>query len=242
MANSHEYASALFELHELDLALSDIAKKTADEKAREPIFTNNTKGKLVQREKLAVTLKTAQVAAKNLELELEDLNAKKKKKENQVLMLTNTRELEAVNGEIARLAGIIPEKEMELLEVYERVEKAQAVLHAADEELKKRAAHLPKLKVDAAAKLKDLEAQLKSTTEKRAAHEPTVDEASLAKYKKARQKHDVPLLFSILENACGGCGLPRADYEWNKLRSNPGNVYECSDCLRLNVFTGEVPP
>lgn len=241
MTTQHDYQSALFQLHQLDLTLSDIKKKTGEEKARVENFANSIKSRTREREKQDHTLKTAQVEAKTKELELEDLTSKKAKKEKQVLMVVNPRELEAINAEIARLSELIPTKESELMEVYERVEKAQAALAATDEDLKKRAAHVPKLKVDVEAKLKALEELLKQTVASRAAVEPTVDTAVLAKYVKAREKHDVPMLFGIEENACGGCGLPRADYEWNKLRSNPGNVYECSDCQRLNVYTGELP-
>lgn len=240
MATSNDYQAALFRLQELDLTLADIAKKTAEEKAREPNFAKNTAAKTKERERQHTVLTAAQVAVKNLELELEDLNSKKSKKEKQVLMVTDPRQLEAVNTEIAKLNEQIPVKEGELLEAYDKVEKAQAVLHATDEELKKRAATAPRLKVDVANKLKELEAQLKATTEARAAHEPTVDAVSLAKYNQARKaKPEAAVLFAILENACGGCGLPRPDPEWNKLRSNPGKIYECSDCERLNTFTGE---
>ena len=241
MANSPDLQTPLIQLHELDLTLADLAKKTAEEKARELNFANSIKARTREREKQDAVLKAAQVAAKNLELELEDLSSKKAKKEKQLLMVTEPRQLEAINSEIATLNEAIPLKEGELMDVYERVEKAQAVVNATDEDLKKRQAHVPKLKVDVANKLKELETQLKATTAARASHESTVDAAVLAKYKKAREKHEVPLLFEITENACGGCGLPRADYEWNKLRSNPGNVYECSDCARLNVYVGEAP-
>lgn len=241
MATQQHHQPALFQLHELDLSLSDIKKKTAEEKARVENFANSIKSRSREREKQDHTLKAAQVVAKTMELELEDLTAKKAKKEKQVLMVVNPRELDAINSEIARLSELIPAKEGELLEVYDRVEKAQAALHVTDEDLRKRAAHVPKLKADVEARLKALSEQLRQTVETRAQVEPAVDAAVLAKYAKAREQHDLPLLFEITENACGGCGLPRADYEWNKLRSNPGNVYECSDCQRLNVYTGDIP-
>lgn len=239
MATSHDYQTALFQLQELDLTLADIAKKTAEEKAREPNFAKATALRTKERERQHTALTSAQVAVKNLELELEDLNSKKGKKEKQVLMVTDPRQLEAVNTEIAKLNEQIPVKEGELLDAYDKVEKAQAALNATDEDLKKRASVAPRLKADVAAKLKELEAQHKATTEQRAAHEPTVEAAALAKYNQARKAHpEAAVLFSITENACGGCGLPRTDPEWNKLRSNAGKIYECSDCQRLNVFTG----
>lgn len=241
MTSQHEYQPALFELHQLDLTLAEIKKKTGEEKVRVENFANSIKTRTRERGKQDQTLKTAQVDAKTKELELEDLTTRKAKKEKQVLMVVNPRELDAINAEIARLSELIPAKEAELLDVYDRVEKAQAALHITDEDLKKRAAHVPKLKADVEAKLAQLAEQLRQAVASRAQVEPAVEATALAKYTKAREQLDVPLLFEITENACGGCGMPRPGFEWNKLRSNPGNVYACSDCQRLNVYTGEAP-
>ena len=105
----------------------------------------------------------------------------------------------------------------------------------------KRQAMAPKLKTDVDAKLKQLETDLAERTKERAVLEPAVDESIRSKYTAARKANEGPILFEIRENACGGCGLPRAGFEWNKLHQNPGNVYECSDCGRLNIYVGEPP-
>ena len=239
MTTQNQFQSSLFHLQSLDQTLADTKKKVAEENQRVGNFEASIRSRTKEREKQDHVLKTAQVEAKNLELELEDLNTKKAKKEKQVLAIVNARELEAINAEIARLAEAIPLKEGELLESYEKVEKAQAALKVTDEDLHKRTAHVPKLKVDVQKKLAELAALEKATIAERATVAPQVEAGALAKYDAAREKQGVPVLFDIRENACGGCGLPRPSFEWNRLRQNPGNVYECGDCSRLNVYTGE---
>jgi predicted nucleic acid-binding Zn-ribbon protein len=241
MTTEHQYLPSLFMLHDVDLALADIKQRTEDEKKRVENFAAAFRSRQKEREKLAEQLKTAGAAAKSRELELDELNQKKAAKEKQVLRVVNARELEAINHEIEKLGNQIPAKETEVLEAMEIVEKLQKLVDATDEDLKKRQAQAPKLKVDVDQKLKQLEADLSQRTKEREALEPAIDESARSKYATARKANQGPILFEIRENACGGCGLPRAGYEWNKLHQNPGHVYECSDCGRLNIYVGEPP-
>lgn len=242
MTTEHPHQPSLFMLHDVDLAIAEIKRSLADEKKRVDNFAAAFRSRQKERDKLAEQLKAAQAAAKSRELELDELGQKKAAKEKQVLRVVNARELEAINHEIAKLTGQIPEKETEVLEAMEVVDKLQKQVTDTDEDLKKRQAMAPKLKVDVEQKTRQLEADLAQRMQERGALEPAIEEPARSKYAAARKRHaEDEILFEIRENTCGGCGLPRAGFEWNKLHQNPGNVYECSDCGRLNVYIGEPP-
>lgn len=242
MTTEHHYQASLFMLHDVDLAIWETRRNIEAEKKRVENFAAAFRTRQKERDKLAEQLQAAQAAARSRELELDQLSQKKATKEKQVLRVVNARELDAINHEIEKLAAQIPEKETEVLEAMEVVDKLQKQVNENDEELKKRRAMAPRLKVDVEQKTKQLEADLAQRTQERGVLEPALDEAVRSKYAGARTRHpEGEILFEIRENTCGGCGLPRAGFEWNRLHQNPGNVYECSDCGRLNVYIGEPP-
>jgi predicted nucleic acid-binding Zn-ribbon protein len=230
----------LSELHSLDLHLSDLRSKITEAKRRVENFQQSILRRDQTRQKIASELKASQVESKGLELQIESANEKKKSLEGKLQKVIKPHEIEALQHEIQNLVNDVGTKELTLLEKYELQEKTQASMSAEEAEIKKRTAELPKLKAQVAAQIKDLETQLETNQKARDMIVTTVEPAMASRYANVRKRYPEGIvLFEILENNCGGCGFPAAGFEWNKLRQNPGNAYECSNCGRLLVYVGE---
>ncbi|MBI4863461.1 MAG: hypothetical protein HY815_24830 [Candidatus Riflebacteria bacterium] len=229
----------LFELHSLDLTLLDLDRQTAAQKKRLVTHRENTLLRQKRRDQLKDQHKTLQVEVKQLELSIEQAKQRKSALGHKVERVINVRELEALTKEITGLGVEIEAREETLLGLYERSEKLDQELASLEADLQRRGGELSRLEVDVAAQVKLLAETAATARQARTLVEAQVEPALLARYSRARTKYEGAVLFAIRDNSCEGCGLSAPGYEWNRIRQNPGNVYDCSNCGRLLVYVGE---
>lgn len=231
--------ASLFALQDVDLAIDDLREKMLQSRQQLDNFKANTKRRQDEIKIVDDRLKSRQVEAKRVEGLIESCSQKKKQIEQKIQRVSSPRELEALQHEIENLIKQVGEHEEKLLLVYDEVETLQKDSATRATDLKNRSDELPKREARHVETLKTLEAQIAEQSEERTVLTGDLDRTVLGRYEGARKKHGGKVLFAIEENSCGGCGMPQIGFEWGRLRQNPGIAYECSECGRVLVYTGE---
>jgi uncharacterized protein len=172
-----------------------------------------------------------------LEHEIESMNAKLGAEEKRMYdgSIANTKELEALQHEIAALKERRSRAEDELLEQMVRREDLDARGAAADKEVQDARARVDALGGDSVRELEGIETDLTARRDERAAIVPDVDEELLELYDDLRrQKHGVGAA-AIVDGVCQACHEKLSAVELDRLKRTD-DVKRCEYCRRIVVF------
>lgn len=149
--------------------------------------------------------------------------------------IANTKELEALQHEIANIGERKARTEDELLERMERREELEARAVEADTEVAGARARVEEVGGDAVCELDEIAATL---TEKRAARDalaPEIDEELLELYgDQRRQKRGIGAA-ALVDGVCQACHEKLSALELDRLKHTEG-VKRCEYCRRIVVF------
>ncbi len=149
--------------------------------------------------------------------------------------IANTRELEALQHEIANIGERKVRTEDELLERMERREELEARAVEADTEVAATRARVEEVGGDAVRELDEIAATL---TEKRAARDalaPEIDEELLELYDdQRRQKRGIGAA-ALVDGVCQACHEKLSALELDRLKHTEG-IKRCEYCRRIVVF------
>ena len=172
-----------------------------------------------------------------LEHEIESMNGKLAAEEKRMYdgSIANTKELEALQHEIASLKDRRSRAEDDLLEQMVRREELDARAKDGDEEVRGARARVDALGGDSVRELEGIEAELTARRDERAAIVPDVDEELLELYDDLRrQKHGVGAA-AIVDGVCQACHEKLSAVELDRLKRTDG-VKRCEYCRRIVVI------
>jgi predicted nucleic acid-binding Zn-ribbon protein len=153
--------------------------------------------------------------------------------------VSNPKDLERMQHELATLDRRIGVLEDEELELMEQLEEAQGTLAGLEERLAGFDERLTALAKARDEKLADLDARLAEVTAERPGAVEGMPADLLALYDKLREAKGIGAA-ELRARRCGGCQLELDTAELNRIKTLPSNeVVRCQECSRILVRTAE---
>ena len=228
----------IIELQNIDSQLQDIAELLGDL----PIKVDRLKK---EESSLITSLENGKFRLKELDLELNkfdgqlnDLNIKIEKQKDQLFLVTNNKQYDALQLEIDHLKTEIDEIEMRSLDYTEEKEKLEDQIKTESEnlgalssDLKERREKLENLMNQSSDKKTKLESDRKN-------HINDIDESILNQYTRIQNARGGLSVVSITGSACGGCGAFIPPQIVAEVRSN-NLARTCDSCSRFLYWDSE---
>ena len=186
---------------------------------------------------LRLALDDVDRTSRRLEQEIESFSAKSAAEEKRMYdgSIVNTKELEALQHEIASLRERRSRAEDQLLELMERREDLDARATAASAQVQTAREHADRVGGDASRELDDIASTLARLTAERAELVPSLDEELLDLYEDLRrQKHGVGAA-ALVDGVCQACHEKLSAVELDKLKRSDG-IRRCEYCRRILIF------
>ncbi|HYF10711.1 MAG TPA: YscO family type III secretion system apparatus protein [Actinomycetota bacterium] len=186
---------------------------------------------------LRLALDDVDRTSRRLEQEIESFSAKSVAEEKRMYdgSIVNTKELEALQHEIASLRERRSRAEDQLLELMERREDLDARATAASAQVQTAREHADRVGGDASRELDDIASTLAGLTAERAELVPSFDEELLDLYEDLRrQKHGVGAA-ALVDGVCQACHEKLSAVELDKLKRSDG-IRRCEYCRRILIF------
>ena len=194
----------------------------------------------LERERVVKTAERDKLAAAEHLLEADDAALTKKVADIELKLSKSIvpKEAETFQMEIRLVKAQrskLEDRELELLEAIEPVEKRLATIDTLVADLTERAAN-QKLAFNAAAAV--IDSDLADASTRRAAAAATVTDAMMARYEKLRPKFGGVAIARIEHSTCSGCHMKMPAKELEFMRAAPpGSELNCEQCGRIVVLT-----
>jgi uncharacterized protein len=228
-----ETLKTLLAIQEIDQAIhSTDTQRLAHEAALQQIQNDTAKRSTILA-RLAQNATAMAHKRAGLELELKTREGQREKFGKQAMMVRTSKELDAVNHELAIVEGDISRLEEELLALMDEEEKAGADLKAKKESADKLATRTTEEAKRLEALRADASKLLAGLREDRIAALNRLDDELRAKYERLLQKPGLPVLATLKDDACGGCGAILPAHTGIQVRSDGEEVVQCPRCLRF---------
>lgn len=186
---------------------------------------------------IRLALDAVQVEQRRLEHEVDTLDQKAAADEKRLYdgSIANTKELEALQHEIANIRERKSRTEDELLDRMERREELEARAIQAEEEVAGTRARLESVGGDAVRELDEVVATLAETRSARDALAPELAEELLELYEDLRGQKKGVGAAAIVDGVCQACHEKLSALELDHLKHTDG-VKRCEYCRRIVVF------
>jgi uncharacterized protein len=235
------------------LKLLDIAE--LDSRAAQLRHAKSTLPEIAQITAVGAERRTVEDRARDARVVVDDLTAAQNKAESDVETVrtrrrrdqermdtgavSNPKDLERMQHELANLDRRIGVLEDEELELMEQLEEAQAALTALEEQLAGFDERLAGLAASRDEKAAGLDDELASVTADRPGAVEGMPADLLALYDKLRESKGIGAA-ELRARRCGGCQLELDNAELNRIKGLPSNeVVRCEECSRILVRTSE---
>lgn len=228
---------ALYRLQEIDLSLLANRKRL---KAIAASLANDVAVRTAQEqvEAAEATLKPLQTKQRDLELQIQSTQNKRKTTEQRLYSgnVKNPKELQDMQQEIESLKRWHSELEDRLLEVMVEMDDAQTLLETNQAELESVLASRESENADLFAEKRELEAANEELSAQREALAGQIEAASLERYETMRpKKGNRPMARMSGENSCGACGV-RLNETMAKQVRQQDDLLLCPSCQRMLVY------
>ena len=229
----------LLELQELDSAIDRLEHRREQLEAGEELSVAREALEEAESQlgELRLAVDAVDADSRRLEHEVESINAKIAAEEKRMYdgSIVNTRELEALQHEIASLRERRARAEDQILEQMERREELDPRALEADASVSAARDKVEAVGGDAVAELERIAAELEARRAERTALVPALEEDLLELYEDLRgQKHGVGVA-AIADGVCQACNEKLSAVELDKLKHTEG-VKRCEYCRRIVVF------
>lgn len=150
--------------------------------------------------------------------------------------ITNARELQALQDEIASLKRRVTLLEDEELEVMEQLEPVDAAIAAADADAERLAADIERLEAAITTAEAEIDVELAANAGERATSAALVADPLLAEYEQLRSTSMGIAVAALVGGQCGGCHMRLSAVELDRIKKQPVDaIIHCEDCGRLLV-------
>jgi predicted nucleic acid-binding Zn-ribbon protein len=230
----------LLELQELDSALDRLEHRReqleeGEELAAARTVMEDAESRLGE---IRLALDSVQVEQRRLEHEVDTLDQKAVADEKRLYdgSIVNTKELEALQHEIANVRERKTRTEDELLDRMERREELEARAAQATQEVAEARTALESVGGEAVRELDEVVAKLAGSRGAREALVPELDEELLELYEDLRHQKKGVGAAALVDGVCQACHEKLSALELDRLKHTDG-VKRCEYCRRIVVFT-----
>jgi predicted nucleic acid-binding Zn-ribbon protein len=233
----------LLDIAELDSRAAQLrhAKTTLPENAQIAALTAERRGVEDQARDARVVVDDLTAAQAKAEADVESVRARRRRDTERMDSgaISNPKDLERMQHELATLDRRIGVLEDEELEVMEQLEEAQATLTALEEQLAGYDERLAALTGTREEKAAALDAQLAEVAAERPGAVEGLPADLLALYDRLREAKGIGAA-ELRARRCGGCQLELDAAELSRIKTLPSNeVVRCEECSRILVRTAE---
>ena len=229
----------LLELQDLDTRISRLAQRRTQLESGEDLAAarramEDSESVLGE---LRLGLDEVDRTSRRLEQEIESFSAKSAAEEKRMYdgSIVNTKELEALQHEIASLKERRSRAEDELLELMERREDLDTRATAASEQVATAREHADRVAGDAMRELEEIGTTRVELEAERERLVPEIDEELLDLYEDLRrQKHGVGAA-ALVDGVCQACHEKLSAVELDRLKRSDG-IRRCEYCRRILVI------
>ena len=232
----------LFELHKQHSVLSEFKEKARGLQAAMAAKERQVARLKTELEKLSEHRKKTQRAADGKELEVKTVQGKMAKMKEQLNVIKNNKEYQALQNEL-KFAGIelrhFEDDELALLDQHEQdgkqIDETRAALKRAEDELAESRSRT-------AAELDTLEAQIGQAESDRAAVVEHLPSHTVAVFDRVAARHHNGAMCPLVTDAdeqqegtysCGGCHMRLTQNAYVKLLGNTDDIITCPNCSRI---------
>lgn len=229
-------AQALYHLQNID---QDIAARQTRQTEIEQILGKNTAIAAAEQQlsQAEAALLPWQTQVRNLELESKSLDTKLKAVEQRLYSgsVSNPKELQDMQEEIASLQRRGNKLEDDLLEAMLEVENAQAAVDAANEQLTQVRVEWSESQSTLLDEQQALQTTLTDLHNQREAALTALEPESLSTYKKLYASKRGHVVSPLIDNTCRVCGVSQTTIIMQQVRQGYSLVH-CSNCGRILVL------
>jgi len=246
MHKTRETVDRLLELQKLDAQIAALERQ----RDRIPEERARLEGEKVQLEARLASLQEERIRReremRRLEGEIASLRAQMEEETKKARRARTSRELEAIQKEIAYFSRLIREKENQILEHMEALEgRIQKTPEGKEERIPGLLEEIRKTEEEVNARIpeinsrlavleqdrKALEERLLDFAEERERQIRFIEVEWLELYERIRRRQGLPVLVEFVEGACGGCGNVLSEERLMDLEDE--GVIQCEMCGRL---------
>jgi uncharacterized protein len=229
----------LLELQELDSAIDRLEQRRAQLEAGEELAEARAAMEEAESRlgELRLALDAIAVEQRRLENEIDSMDQKAAADEKRLYdgSIANTKELEALQHEIANIKARKTRTEDELIERMERREDLEARAAAEDGSVAAARARVEAVGGDAVRELERITAELAERRAARVALVPEFDEELLELYDDLRRQKRGVGAAALVDGVCQACHEKLSALELDRLKHTDG-VKRCEYCRRIVVF------
>ena len=229
-------ANALYRLQSLDLEIEAKRARLAEVNSAlgADQAVQEAQGKLAR---AGAELTPWETRVTNLELEIKSLNAKAQRTDKRLYggRVTNPKELQDMQDELASLKRRHAKLEDQLLEAMIEVEERKAARAQAQANLEQVKARWAVAQGDLGREKRELEAMLKELTARRATAWAALDPEGQTIYNALRPKMRGQPVAVLKDGVCSRCGMAQTTAVVQQVRHGDG-LAKCSGCGRILVM------
>jgi predicted nucleic acid-binding Zn-ribbon protein len=195
-----------------------------------------------QRRDQQVVVDDLTAAQKKADLDVEQVKARRTRDTDRMAqgLITNPKDLERMQHELASLERRISTLEDEELEIMEQLEQAQAGLEELEQRLAATDERVAELTVQRDAKQATIDAELAEVESRRGTAVEGLPADLVALYDKLRASKGGVGAAALSQRRCTGCQLGIDKAELGVIRGTPADtVVRCEECSRILVRTAD---
>ena len=180
-------------------------------------------------------IKESRILQKSLELEIATKQAELKKLQEQMLAIKTNKEYDALVGQIDNVKGVINERESQLLETIEKMEKLESEIG----ELEKKASEIRERNLRELASLQDkmdsVGSKIQIKEGERSNITVRVPKRIMMVYERVRKVRGGTVVVPVRKRACGACYKALSPHRVQELKRND-QIIVCDNCGRLLIW------
>jgi predicted nucleic acid-binding Zn-ribbon protein len=230
--------SGLIEVQEIDREIQAVQRELdqlpEDLKATEAALAG------LQAERAAHLQKLEELKAqrRDTDTEMAEMEEGIKKSRQRLMEIKSNIEYKAMLKEIAFKEDQRDQRETRILEIMERLEEANRVIAAKDQELEEQEAVLAGQREAVAAQVARLKAELAGQEEQRKKLRKGVPAPLLKRYEFIRQRRNGTAVAPVREGVCMGCNMNILPQQFIDLQKGV-EILQCPHCRRILYWLGE---
>lgn len=222
----------LIQLQDIDSELMELNEILGDLPGKVDDLLQNEKNIIIKLEDDRERLKSIEVELKKAELDIEETNVNINRLKDQLFLVKNNKQYDALMMEIDHLKNQIDEFETKDLELME--EKSQLVESVKDQE-----SNLETVSNDLVVKREKLETMLSESSDQKLTLEDkrkvmitAIEDRLLQKYERISKAREGTAVIALQSGACGGCGSAIPPQVVAEIKSGT-KIHSCDVCGRF---------
>lgn len=172
-----------------------------------------------------------------LDKDIEDAGLKIKKSKNKLMMVSNSKEHQAMMREIDNLEKMNRNREEEKISVMEEIARQEKSLTEVQKELADLQQEISQKKKQINQKLQSSQERLKTLQGQRSAAEEVIPKPILSRYQFIRSRLSQPVVVSVDHGICKGCNISIPPQIYNVLQKGE-QILSCPNCHRIIYWAG----